>query len=254
MVEIYGKGYYRANKEDTDRLSVWFYSRIIKKIFLKNISNKRRKLKVLDFGCGVGHLTKRLSTTFKCYAFDISKYAINEVKKNAPNAKIIDNINKVQTGSFGGIIALQVLEHIKHPEVTVKKFSKILRSNGLIFIAVPNPEGMGHKLKKGNWFGYIDKTHLSILKKNEWIELFEKEGLNLLFVYGDGLWDVPYLKNIPLFLQKLMFYPPPFFQVFLNKLFIPPNFGECLIMVFRKNNNILKNNNKCYKFYIKGEK
>lgn len=59
-------------------------------------------------------------------------------------------------------------------------------------------------------------------------------GFKILKIGTDGLWDVPYLPFVPLWMQKSLFYPLPALQVITGHLFLPANFGGPLIVVAQK--------------------
>ena len=57
-------------------------------------------------------------------------------------------------------------------------------------------------------------------------------GFRILWIRGDGLWDVPYVNWLPASVQTLVFGAPAGLQVFspVAKPFLPPALGECLII------------------------
>ncbi len=228
-VSDYESEYYESNEQSDDRPALKFYYRVFK----RELGNQGKRSTVLEYGCGVGHLTKRLCQDFDIHAVDISDYALARVKKIAPKAMTANSIKKIKDGSVDGIIALHVLEHIKDPSVTLEQFNKKLKKGGLLVYVVPNPGGYGYKLKRDKWFGYSDNTHVSMFGQDKWIRL-TKKGFIIKKVRGDGMWDVPYLPVVPVILQKLIFFPPAAIQYWLGRLFLPTKLGECLIVVARK--------------------
>ncbi len=201
-------------------------------------SKSSKKPLILEYGCGVGHLTKRLVRDYECYALDISDYALKQVNKNAPTAKTIKTLDKIADESLDGVIALHVMEHIVKPEEVFQEFHKKLKPGGLLVYVVPNSDGLGHTFKKDNWFGYADKTHVSLFAVREWLNRTEEVGFKVLKYKGDGMWDVPYVSGIPTILQKLFFFPPAAIQLALGRAFLPTKLGECLIVVAGKGSRI----------------
>jgi 2-polyprenyl-3-methyl-5-hydroxy-6-metoxy-1,4-benzoquinol methylase len=226
----YDSEYYKNNNQAEDRPALNFYYR-----FFKNqIGGISGKKKILEYGCGVGNLTKRLSQDFDCFALDISDYALKQVDKKAPKAKTIKNLTKIKNNSLDAVIALHVMEHIKTPAKVFDEFYLKLKPGGLLIFVVPNPDGLGHKMKKDKWFGFSDETHISLFEKNRWVEIVVKCGFEISKVCGDGMWDVPYLPMVPTFIQKLIFFPPAALQYFSGRVFLPTMLGECLIVVAKK--------------------
>ncbi|MCA9383611.1 hypothetical protein KC909_04545, partial [Candidatus Dojkabacteria bacterium] len=102
------------------------------------------------------------------------------------------------------------------------------------FVIMPNDNSIGKKLKGEDWFAYHDKTHISLLPVAKWKQLITNNNFRITKIGGDGLWDTPYMKYMPHFLQKLFFYPPAFIQIITQSLFIPLSWGEDLIIFARK--------------------
>ena len=111
-----------------------------------------------------------------------------------------------------------------------------LKSDGLLFLVVPNKSALGYKLKKEKWFAFKDPTHISLFEKDEWVNIVKNSGFNIFKLKTDGLWDSPYLKYIPNFIQKFFFSILPSIQVITNTLFIPWQLGEDLIIIAKKQN------------------
>lgn len=222
----YNSKYYEENDQSEDRPALRFYFRVFNN--LMKTGNDHQK--VLEFGSGVGHLTKRLEEKYNCYALDISNYALEQVKKNAPKAKTVKSLDQIRNEDLDGVIALHVLEHVKDPKETIYQLASKLKNGGKILFVVPNPNGLGHKIKGDKWFAYSDKTHISLLNEGEWLLAVQEAGLIIERASADGMWDIPYLPIIPNFLQKLMFYPLAALQFVIGKTFLPRRWGECLIV------------------------
>tara|TARA_Y100000590_G_scaffold451151_1_gene591999 strand:+ start:143 stop:769 length:627 start_codon:yes stop_codon:yes gene_type:complete len=67
----------KKEKFETSKRAIVNYCKLIK-------NKSKKKLKVVEIGCGFGDLTKELSSLgFKAYGTDISKTAIRKAKKNS---------------------------------------------------------------------------------------------------------------------------------------------------------------------------
>ncbi|KJR42365.1 methionine biosynthesis protein MetW [Candidatus Magnetoovum chiemensis] len=224
---MYTKEYYKDNSQSKDRIALKFYYRISRQYV--------RSGDVLDYGCGTGHLIKRfVNPPYQAFAYDISSYALETAKQNAPSAVIVNNAKELASLRFDLIISLHVLEHLDKPEEMLNLFYDLLKGNGVLIYAVPNLSGAGRRLKGDRWAGFRDKTHVSLYGARQWAAMTEEVGFTIVKMSSDGLWDVPYFKFLPTFLQKLIFYPLPAFQVLLGRLVLPAWFGESLIVVSRR--------------------
>jgi SAM-dependent methyltransferase len=226
--------YYEGNGQAGDRPALKFYYRLFKRQMRAKGAVPEKRERVLEYGSGVGHLTKRLCVDYAVYALDVSDYALSQVNKNAPGAQTIKTTAEIEDGSLDGVIALHVMEHIEKPEEVFDEFHKKLRPGGLLVFVVPNPDGWGHRIKKDKWFAFADKTHISLFGVARWLELTTASGFTITKSRGDGMWDTPYMPVVPDVLQKLFFLPPAAVQVLTGTAFLTPSLGECLIVVARK--------------------
>lgn len=224
----YNRHYYNFSKQLDDRIALSFYYRLATSFV--------RYGRVLDYGCGTGHLIKRFKKGYEAWAYDISAYALESVNVVAPHANICYDFESLRDNTFDLVISLHVLEHIQNPLESLLGFFKILKKDGILIYAVPNVSGIGQKMKKQQWVGYGDPSHISLYQADKWLCLTESAGFRLLKVGTDGLWDIPYLPIFPKWLQKLIFYPLPAIQVVTGCLFLPSRWGESLIVVARKSN------------------
>ena len=101
----------------------------------------------LDFGCGVGRVTRALANRFsECYALDISEKMINLAKQfneGARNCHFIVNVSDdlaiFPTNHFDMIYANIVLQHLPHREkirTYIREFVRVLVPGGLIVFQV----------------------------------------------------------------------------------------------------------------------
>jgi hypothetical protein len=89
-------------------------------------------------------------------------------------------------------------------------------------------------IKKENWIGYKDKTHINLKPPAVWLKLLKKYSFYPRRVFSDGFWDAPYLPAIPTMLQKLVFGAPGGLQAILGWSIIPLRMGESLIVLAEK--------------------
>ncbi|MDA8100546.1 MAG: class I SAM-dependent methyltransferase [Nitrospiraceae bacterium] len=220
--------YYEKIGQAEDRIGLRFFANIVQKRFKTG--------RILDFGCGTGYFLKRFSKPgYQLIGYDLSLSALEHAKRINPQAMFIADPNRdIDDESIDCICALHVLEHIKEPSHTIGLFLRKLKRHGLLFIVVPNSRSLGKRIKGEHWFAYGDPTHCSLFAPRIWTEIITSHGFDLEKIGTDGLWNVPYLKFVPLALQKLIFYPTAAFQYWFNVLFLPLPLGENLILVCRK--------------------
>ncbi len=103
----------------------------------------------LDFGCGVGRLTKALSSHFEtCYGLDISDTMIKNAKsyhKDLPNCKFLvndkDNLKIFADDFFDFIYTNIVLQHIPDSILIksyISEFVRVLKIGGILIFQLPH--------------------------------------------------------------------------------------------------------------------
>jgi len=118
---------------------------IIKHFKLKNKYNSLKNLNILDIGCGGGLLSEpmyRLGANV--IGIDASekniKIARVHAKKNKLNIKYICNSPEkfLSKKKFDVVLNMEIVEHVDDINFFIKKSSKHLKKNGLMFIATIN--------------------------------------------------------------------------------------------------------------------
>jgi SAM-dependent methyltransferase len=196
--------------------------------------------KVLEVGCGLGHLLGWLSDRYQVYGTDINPWALVQAKHNVPRGNYArvpaEDLSAFVGDTFQIVVAKHVLEHLPHPERAIAEISRVLAPGGILLAATPNLDSPMRALKKERWVGFKDPTHISLERPQRWLELLRAEGLRPRRVFSDGFWDAPYLPWIPTFLQKLFFGAPGGLQAILALDFLPLWLGESMIVIADKKN------------------
>ncbi|MFH0831790.1 MAG: class I SAM-dependent methyltransferase [archaeon] len=109
------------------------------------IPEKQANLKVLDAGCGEGHLLEAIyqkNPKLKLYGVDVTKIALSSTKKRLKGkAKIsMQDITKLKfpKGYFDIIICSDALEHIFDYNQAVSNLKNAAKNKGIIIVSYPN--------------------------------------------------------------------------------------------------------------------
>jgi ubiquinone biosynthesis O-methyltransferase len=144
--------------------------------------------KVLDAGCGKGNLSMYMASKGAfVFGIDISEESIEECKRKAANLGLermvnfqTANIEKGRIrGTFNLISCFEVLEHVNNYRIVIKRFSELLKPNGILIISVPSLNAPLYKL---NLLEGKDKLlgHLRRYTKEDLMNLCESEGLRVV--------------------------------------------------------------------------
>ncbi|MDD2482652.1 MAG: class I SAM-dependent methyltransferase [Candidatus Shapirobacteria bacterium] len=136
--------------------------------------------KIIDIGCGPGHLVDILSKKgFDSFGIDSVPSFIDYAKKNKKGNFQIGDANKTNFKSkeFDTVILKSVLEHLKDDQSTLKE---ALRIGKKIIVIVP--QKTSSKLKKRGliYSHYQDKSHLRNYSKRSLTKLINISGGKLI--------------------------------------------------------------------------
>lgn len=164
----------------------WFKQKrhFIKLLIQKHVSYKKKKLKILDCGCGTGKTMKVLRQFGKVYGTDFDTDCIKYCKargiKNVFRSDLNINLNTKE--KFDLIVITDVLEHIQKDKFAFNTLVNHLRPNGHILISVPAHSWMfsywdkmlHHKRR------YSKKMLTKLIKQNKNVEIKQMGYFNLL--------------------------------------------------------------------------
>jgi SAM-dependent methyltransferase len=128
--------------------------------------------KVLDLGCGVGRFGEFKLAGVEVYGVDIDSGAVKIAKKHEKT--VVADLEKplpFPDGTFDGILAKDILEHVREPWKVVAELKRVLKKGGIIIATVPSPT-------KKAWDDY---THIRPFTKRSIRELFLDQGLQVAY-------------------------------------------------------------------------
>jgi len=140
---------------------------------------------VLDYGAGIGNLTRRL---FNLGHFDRISAAdilgapsdllgtVDWIKQDL-NLAIPDH-----DGLFDTIIAVEVIEHLENPRFMIREFFRLLRNGGTAIVSTPNNESWRSILAllvRGHFVSFNDTcypAHITALVRKDLSRIFVEAG------------------------------------------------------------------------------
>lgn len=134
----------------------------------------RRKLKLMDFGCGHGVLALALRRQDNLDIIGLDPFSPTDdqdiVRTTLEDAHFPDN-------SFDGIITIETMEHISNILPTFRELQRILKPGGVLFIQTRRLEDADYKKQQEKWFYLEDPTtHVAIYSEKALQRIAEKTG------------------------------------------------------------------------------
>ena len=236
--ESYDEEYYRSGGYaglNTGLTGQYFWAR---RFYAALVRRYCRNGRVLEIGCGLGHVLERLQDKYDAYGIDVSEYAVEQARSRAPRARAevraVEEIGRYGTEFFDAMIAVHVFEHLQRPQDVAALCYESLRPGGVLIMATPNLSAPLKERKGDRWFGYKDPTHISMKPPSEWTAMLHEAGFRLRRAFGDGMWDVPYVAALPPILQLPVFGFPAIVQTLTCIPMIPVRYSESLIVIAEK--------------------
>lgn len=245
VLDEYGEAYfqnYNYADRTMDKYSMYWFARRYYAALAKRFAPDTGG-KLLELGCGLGHLLGMLQDDFQCVGVDLAEYSIEQTRINAPKAEALmmsaDDLSVFADDAFSVVIALHLVEHLPRPEQTLFEINRILKQDGLLIFATPHPRYMLRKFKDHDRDAIgKDPTHINVQLPSTWRKWSQNANFEVLHHFGDGLWDVPYFPIIPTKLQFAVLGLPALLQVLTVTTFTPLRMGVNQICIARKRRTI----------------
>ena len=145
-------------------------------------SFKPENKNLLDIGCGTGDfLNKALKNNWVVSGIEPNLQARTIANKKTNNSVFkIEKLLEFEENSFDVITLWHVLEHLPNLEDHFSVFKKLLKSNGVLIIAVPNYKSFDAKYYKEFWAAYDVPRHLWHFNKTAISKLVSKFSMQVL--------------------------------------------------------------------------
>ncbi len=192
--------------------------------FLKGL----RGGKILDVGCGPGFLLSALDGRWDCYGVEVSKLAAEQAGAHGRifRGKLEDAAYPDEY--FDAVVFHHVIEHLEHPQHTLRQIRRILRPGGWLVLGTPDFDSGCARLFGERYRLLYDRSHVSLFSCESMFRLLRDECFVIEKV------DYPYFSTRHFSEENLLRLldrqgtSPPFYGNFMTFYARKPDDGEPL--------------------------
>jgi ubiquinone/menaquinone biosynthesis C-methylase UbiE len=189
---------------DKEKFSGRINSRLITQVINKYV---KKNDKILDIGVGGGHLMEILVPEIDCYGIDISRSAVDHLKKKGIKKVKIGSIEDIPFDiQFDIIILMDVIEHLSEKQLKsgLENIRNHLTSGGYFIITTPFEENLNnHKVICPDCGAVFHSVgHVRSFEESSMKNLLEKHSFNVEEI---GRLNSDSLDNIIILLLKKLY-------------------------------------------------
>src|SRR5450631_3934338 len=110
--------------------------------------------RVLDYGCGLaGYLCDFHDRGVAISGAEIAGYVVEACRSNGFDVHKVDDFLHIPFADeeFDVVYLMQVFEHLRDPHGFMQELARILKSGGMLYLAVPNAASIWRKIFGDNW-------------------------------------------------------------------------------------------------------
>ncbi len=150
--------------------------------YLDYIAQYKKTGKLLEIGCSLGVALKVAQERgYEVLGLDINKMAAEKAQDLFGFHILTESIFNapIKHGSVDVILLIHILEHIEDPVSFLKQIKLFLKSDGILFIGVPNFDGLMAQRKKATWGGLDPMRHLWQFKPTSLEKILNQAGFQV---------------------------------------------------------------------------
>jgi len=180
--------------------------------FLSKCVNKNSK--VLDLGCGEGHITNEFSKyvySENIFACDYSISAIKKAKNNFPGIDFcVSDVYSLpyKNNIFDVVVCNNIFEHLENPLLALEEIKRIMKKQGYLIISTPSRYRFENflRLVLGKKMELMSKFHVTEYTVGQMVELLNFSGFMLVECksYYISCESRPIIKNILNFFKLVL--------------------------------------------------
>lgn len=140
--------------------------------------------RVLDYGCGhAGYLSDFHHRGVAISGAEIAAYAVEACRKHGYDVHQVEDFAHIPFSAreFNVVYLMQVFEHLRDPHGLFQEIARILKDDGVLYLAVPNAASVWRNVFGQNWVsGWFAPFHLFHYTRGALEQLAGQHGFDLV--------------------------------------------------------------------------
>ena len=140
--------------------------------------------RVLDYGCGqAGCLIDFDAQGIKISGAEIDADVVAACQKQGIDVRQVENIDQIpfENDIFDVVYLMQVFEHLRNPHGFMAELARVLKNDGVLYLAVPNFDSIWRKVFAKNWVsGWFAPFHLFHYNRDSLTTLANQHGFDVI--------------------------------------------------------------------------
>jgi SAM-dependent methyltransferase len=162
LARIYGEDYFLVEKNERGQRHVDELKQATADLYLDLLERYCGKVEgtLLEIGCGQGDfLVRAAARGLTVTGIEYSEHACERARgklRDAPGSVVVHGeiSSVIEEGQYDICACSDVIEHVRDPRLFLERVHKLLRPNGILFIATPTLDSWSARLLKNRWMEF----------------------------------------------------------------------------------------------------
>jgi SAM-dependent methyltransferase len=153
---------------------------------------KKRGIRLLDIGCGSATLLGLMKNRgFDVLGVDTSQEASEVAAQENGVRVVVGTIGsaRLENSSADIVTMFHVMEHVTNPQEVLAVAHRILQSEGMLVLQVPNIDSWQFRWFRARWYGLDIPRHVIDYSRSSIVKLLERSGFQVMRIRHFNLRD-----------------------------------------------------------------
>lgn len=142
--------------------------------------------RILDYGCGYGaYLVDFHNAGTRACGIEVAPAVVDSCRERGLDVRLAPDDGRIPFNDreFDVIYLMQVLEHLPNPDKFLSELNRTLKTNGQLYVAVPNSESIWRFVFRKHWVsGWFSPFHLFHYNAGAITRILKSNGFELEWV------------------------------------------------------------------------